>query len=391
MTTGIYLDNQTTTRPSGKAIAKMLPFLTEYWGTPSAPHQIGQQVFPAITEALKLIYTLIGAKESDDFVFTSSGAEAINQTIMSAYFDITRQTGKNQFITSNIDEAPSIMSIGRLEQLDCVGKMVKANSKGQITAEIVADAISPRTALVSLSWANGLTGVINPVSEIGTLCQERGIKFHLDATHVLGKLFYDLDDIGAHFITFNGDHLHAPKGTGGLYIKAGTKCSPYILGGFEQAGHRAGSFNVPGLVALGEAASETIDCRDLLGTEVARLRNKLEKGIMDTVPDAITLFRDQERIPNCSAMAFPGVPNEALLYALNRKGVYASIGGGCFQQIGLVLMASGIDEILAHTAISFGLSRETTEEEIDNTIQIVADCVKKLRKGSEKLVGKKWD
>lgn len=385
MTRGIYLDNSMTTRPSERTVAAMHPFFTEMWGSPSAPHQKGQELYPAIEESLKSIYYLIGAEETDEFIFTSSGAEAINQVILSTYFDVTRATGKNQFITSHINEAPAIMSIGRLEKIGCVAKMPNANSQGMITAAAIAENITPRTALVSLSWANGLTGVINPVSDIATLCHERGIRFHLDATHVLGKLFYELDDVGAHFITFNGDQIHAPKGTGGLYIKQGIQCSPFIVGGVEQAGHRAGSINVPALVGLGQAAAEALDCQDLLCTEVARLRDKLELGIMTEFPDAFPFFQDQERLPHCTAIAFPGIINEAMLYALNRKNVYASIGGGSFQQIGLVLAACGVQDRLAKTALSFSLSRETTEDEVDRAIAIIGETARRLAKVSAKL------
>lgn len=388
MVQAIYLDNSTTTRPSDQAVAMMLPFLTERWGSPSAPHLMGQQLFPAIEDALRGLYALLGARESDDFVFTSSGAEAVNHVVLSSYFDITIHTGKNQFITSTIDEAPAIMAIGRLEQLSCLGKMVSADSTGRVTAQALSETITPRTALISLSWANGLTGVINPIDEIADLCKERGIRLHLDATHVLGKLFTDWDEIPAHFITFNGDHLHAPKGTGGLFIRADAKCSPFILGGIEQAGHRAGSYNIPGLIALGEAAREAIDARDLVCTEVARLRDQFEENIVKAVPEAVVFFQDQQRVPNCSAIAFPGIANEALLYMLNRKGVYASIGGGTYQQIGLVLAASGIEEILANSSLSFSLSRETTEDQVDRAVDIIASCVQHLRKISRQLTQK---
>lgn len=386
MTKKIYLDNSMTTRPSDKAVAAMLPFLTERWGTPSAPHQMGQELYPAIAESLKSVYAMLGAKESDGFVFTSSGAEAVNHAVMAAYHDITRNTGKNHFVTSKIDEAPSIMAIGRLEQMGCVGKMVAPNKEGAISAQVIADAISPRTAMVSLSWANAMTGVINPVAEISEICKERGILFHVDATHVLGKLFYRLEDVGADIITFNGDNLHAPKGTGGLHVREGVHCSPFILGGIEQAGHRAGSYSVAALAALGVAAKELVDCRDMLCTETARLRDKLESGVVAAVPGAVPCFHAHERVPNATAILFPGVVNESLLYLLNKKGVFASIGGGTFQQIALILAACGIDESLAQTGVNFTLSRETTEEEIDRAIQIIADCVKKLRKGSLKLI-----
>lgn len=386
MTRGIYLDNNMATRPSIQTITKMMPFYTDHWGNPSSPHQMGQELFPALTEAYKSIYKMLGARESDGFVFTSSGAEAINQVFLSSYFDITRATGKNQYITANIEEAPILMSISRLELLGCTGKMVDANRKGVITAEAIEKVITPRTALVSLSWANGLTGVIQPVAEIAKLCQDKGIPLHLDATHVLGKLFFELNEINPAFITFNGDQIYGPKGTGGLYVKEGVKCSPLLVGGIEQGGHRAGSYNVPGLIGLGNAALETIECRDLICTEVARLRNHLEEGILEGYPEAQVMFKEEERLPHCTAIAFPGIANEALLYALNRKGVYASIGGGSFQQIALVLTGSGVDGIMAQGAISFSLSRETNEDEIDRAIAIIVETAKKLRKLSKDLV-----
>jgi cysteine desulfurase len=382
MKQGIYLDNSTTTRPSNEAVSSMMPFFTEMWGTPVAPHQFGQQLVPSLEHSYKAIYALFGAKESDNFVFTSSGAEAVNHTFLSSYFDITRHTGKNHFILSKIDEAPALMSMSRLEQLDCVGKMVSPNDKGQITVDAIADAMTPRTALVSLEWANGMTGVIHPVQEIAQLCRERGARIHLDATHVLGRVYFDLQELGADFITFNGDNLHAPKGTGGLYIKDKVVCSPFITGGMEQGGQRAGSINIPALAGLGCASKQMLEARDFVCTEVARLRDKLEKGVSAGFPRAHPLFKESERLPHVSAMAFPGIANEALLFALNRKGIFASIGGGSYQQIGLILAASGIDEKLAHTAIHFSLSRETTEEEIDKAIEIIVDTAKRMAKVS---------
>jgi cysteine desulfurase len=379
MKQGIYLDNSMTTRPSNEAISSMMPYFTEMWGTPMAPHQFGQQLFPTLEQSYRAIYDLIGAKENDNFIFTSSGAEATNQVFFSSYLDVTRHTGKNHFILSKTDEAPALMSMSRLEQFDCVGKMVVPTS-----VDAVADAMSPRTALVSLEWANGMTGVIHPVQEIAQLCRDRGARLHLDATHILGRVYFDLQEVGADFISFNGDNLHAPKGTGGLYIRDKVNCSPFITGGMEQGGQRAGSVNVPAIAALGCASKQMLEARDFVCTEVARLRDKLEKGIAAGFPSAIPFFKDTERLPHITAIGFPGISNEALLFALNRKGIYASIGGGSFQQIGLILSASGIDEKLAHTAIHFSLSRETTEDEIDKAIEIIVETAKKLAKVSVK-------
>lgn len=385
MAKGIYLDNSMTTRPSEKSIASMLPFLTENWGVPSQPHQMGQELFFAMEGSYKSIYSLISAKETDHFVFTSSGTEAVNHVFSSAYHDITDPTGKNQYITSTIEEAAILMSLSRLEGMGSVAKMVKPDLQGAITAASIADAITPRTALVSLSFANGITGVINPVSEIAELCRKRGIALHLDATHVLGRVFFELDEIKPTFLTFNGDNLHAPKGTGGLYIFGNVKCSPFILGGLEQGGSRAGNLNVASLAALGTAADETLLARDFMCTEIARLRNLLEEELLKRVPDITIFFRDSERIPNCTCISFHGIPNELMLYNLNRKNVFASIGGGSFQQIGLILAASLVEESIANSSLNFTLSRFTTEDEIFQVVEVIAECAKRLRKISAKL------
>jgi cysteine desulfurase len=301
---------------------------------------------------------------------------------------VTLATGKNQFITSNLDEAPAILATSRLEQLGCIEKLVETNSQGFITAAAIADALSPRTALVSLSWANGLTGVIQPLTEIAALCQERGILLHLEASHVLGKLFFELEDVGADFITFNGDQLHGPRGTGGLYIKQGVKCSPFIIGGADQANLRAGSLNVAGLVGLATAAIEALDSRDFVCTEIARLRDKLENGILKEIPQAIIFFKDQDRLPHCTTIGFPGVSNEALLFHLNRKGLCASIGGGTFQQVALLLTACGFKEELAYNAVAFSLSRYTSEEEIDRAVVVIVESVKSLLRIADQIIKK---
>jgi len=382
----IYLDNGMTTRPSSLAVSRMLPYLSEKWGSPSAPHQFGQQLYPALEESYRALYALVGAKRQDSFVFTSSGAEAINHVIATGYHDITCSTGKNQFLTSKVDEAPAILAIGRLEQLGCVGKMVAVDSYGRVDIQALKESITPRAALLSLSWANGLTGVIQPIADIAALCRDRGIALHLDATHVLGRLFFSWEEVGAQYITFNGDQLHATKGTGGLFIKEGVKSSSFILGGIEQGGRRAGPLDVPALVALGVAAQQLVEARELMCTEVARLRNKLEEGIVAGYPEACVLFCEAERLPCRTAIAFPGMVSEALLWLLSRRGVYGCIGGGSYQQISLVLSHAAVASEQVQSAISFCLSRETSEEEIDEAIEIIVGAAKKLRKLSVSFI-----
>jgi cysteine desulfurase len=364
----------------------MLPFFTEHWGTPITPHLKGQELYPYLTEYYKAIYTLLGADENDQIILTSSGAEAVNHVISSVYRDLTMSSGKNQFLTSISDEAPAIMAAGQLEKFGCIHKSILVDHGGKINRQTLCDALSPRTALVSLSWANGLTGVIQPISEIAEICQQRGIRLHLDATHVLGKLYFELNEIKADYITFNGTQLHGPQGIGGLYIKQGIRCSSFIAGGSDQAGLRAGQLNMPGLAGLACAAQEALDSLDLLCTETARLRNKLENGIKRVFPRAQFCFKGQERLPHCTTILFPGIANEAMLFLLNRKKLCASIGGGNFQQLALILTASGIEENLAHSALSFSLSRYTTDEEVDRAIDIIGQSALELTAISNHII-----
>ena len=382
----IYLDNGITSKPSSKAVAAMLPFYTEKWGTLTQPHKMGEELVPYLEGFYRPIYTLLGCSDAYEFILCSSGAEAINQVLLSTYFEVTKATGKNQYITSNIEEAPILMSIGRLESLGCVGKMLNVSSSGRVTKEDLLDLITPRTALVSLSYANGQTGVIQPIEEIAAVCQEKGILLHVDATHAIGKVYFELSNLPINYLTFSGETFHAPRGIGGLCVAPGAPLSGLILGGIEQDGKRAGNMDVAHLAALGQAAIEAIDARDLMWTEVSRLRNHLEALIQEGYPEAVVLFSDQERLATTTAIAFPGIVNESLLFSLNNRGVYASIGGGSSQQIGLILHACHIKEPLASCAISFTLSQETTEEEIERAAKEICEAASKIRRYSKEIV-----
>lgn len=368
----IYLDNSTTTRPSERSVSAMMPFLTDHWGCPSAPHQKGQVLFHSIKESYQILYKLLGASEKDTVLFTSSGAEAVSHAILSTYLTATLHSGKNHFITTAIEEAPVLMSFRRLKDLGCVTTEIR----GGLNVQKLGDAITPRTALLSLSWGNPLTGALHPIEELVPLCRERGVLLHIDVTHVLGKLYFEAKNLGADLISFNGDHLHALKGTGALWIRQGVQTTPFI----------GSPCNVGALAALAAAAKEAEEARDFVCMEVARLRDKLEALILERLPIAKVFFRDQQRLPHCSTIGFPGVSNEALLYLLNRKNIYASIGGGSFQQLALVLSACGIDQLSAHSAIHFGLCRETTEEEIEYAAPVIAECAKRLMRTSDYLL-----
>lgn len=377
---GIYLDNSMAAKPSPRAIGAMLPFYNEFWGTPSAPHQGGYEVSGPLEASYRAIYRLLGASvDTDLLVATSSGAEAVNQVFHSIYWGASRSGGGSEYIVAATDEAPALMCVSRLEELGCRGVMAEPDASGVITADSIDKLITSKTALVSLSWGNGLTGLLHPAADIGALCRAKGIPFHCDVTHVLGKLACNPTALGATYLTFDGRPLHAPQGAGGLLFVGDALRHPLIVGGVEQACLRAGSVDIPALIGLGEASREADEERDYLCTEVARLRNKLEEGLTASCPKAQALFLHCERLPHIAVVAFPSVVNEALLFLLNRRKCFASIGGGSFQQLALILETCSIPPQLAHSCISFALSRNTTEEEIDCAIEVVAAAIQQLR------------
>lgn len=380
----IYLDNIHAQRPLRSAIQAMIPYLEESYGVPLQPHRMGQELFPAMEQAYRTIYDFFHAKESDLFVFTSSGQEAVSQVMHSVFHEVYKKTGKNHFVVSQIAEAAAVLSASRFEEEGCVLQMCPLSSQGYIVREGLLESITPRTALVSVPSACALTGVVQPLSDIAALCQERGILLHVDVTHSIGKQLLDLDILQANFITFNGDQIGAPRGTGGLFVR-GASIIPLICGEDEGVRFRGGALHIGLLMGLSQALSEMKEKEMLYCLEVARLRDAFEALIMQKIPEAVVLYADQERLPHISCIAFPKVRNELLLFALNRKQLFASMGGGTFQQIELVLQASKLDRFLAQAAITCSLSQETTESEITRAVQIIEEAYNRLKRLAKAL------
>lgn len=370
----IYLDNSQATKPSPEAISAMVPYLTDRWGAEMAPHRDGARLFPAIKEAMQSLYSLLQAdEEQENLVITSSGAEAVNQVIFGVYHEVTRNLGKNQFVTSTMDEAPQIVAASRLEEYGCIAKMVSVNESGMVTRQALAESFSPRTALFSLSVGCGLTGVLQDLAPLADLCRERGVLLHLDVTHALGKVQFDWEKIDPDFVTFNGDQIHAPPGVGGLLIRKGKRMPPLILGGANQAGYRAGARNTAATVGAGVAADQMLGARDYLCTEVGRLRFVLETKLKEKIPGLQVLFQQESRLPHCTTLLLPGVVNELAAFALDREGISVSIGGGQQQQISYIVQAAGLSAEKSYTAISLSLSRYTTEQEIETAVTAIAE------------------
>lgn len=356
----IYLDHHSATRPCTAALERMNPYLQEHWGASFAPHRMGQELVAAVESRSQPIYDLVGAGPKDQFVFTSSGAEAINQVFWSIFLEKARKEGKCHIIISELEDAPTMQCAKRLEELGCTVKVAPVNDQGQIDVKKLAELINPRTALISVTMAHGLTGVIQPAEEIVRLCKEKGVLLHLDATYAAGKypIIFHSD-----YLTFSGDRIHSVKSSGALFAKEKSPLIPFILSGKE-------SLDVPSFMALSAASQQALLYLDIMALEVVRLRDLFEAQVQGTV-----LYQEVLRLPNTTAIAFDNVHQEALLYLLNRKGVYASIGGAYAGHL------SRIDE----RAVSFSLSRMSTEEEVLKAAAIINEAVLQLQAISEEI------
>lgn len=252
--------------------------------------------------------------------------------------------------------------------------MLPVNGKGQITPEVLEAAINPRTALVSLSWAQGLTGVLHPIADLVEVCRKKNVLLHVDGSYVLGKVFFRFQDLGVDFFSLDGSLIHALKDVGLLFVKAG------VLKFVKEREE-----SIAKISAFSKAVGMIQEKFDLYCMEIARLRDLLEKKIVSACLDAVVLFKDADRLPTCSVIAFPPISSEALLFLLNTKGIYASCGGGKFPPLWEVLTASNHSPVLARSSLSFCLSYDMTEKEVDRIAEGVIECVNILKKCAGEL------
>ncbi len=369
----IYLDNGTIARPSSYLMSQMQPFFKRHWRSVTAPYLKGKEPFVSIERSISELRAFIGAHPKDAFHFTSSGSAAIAAVYQSFYIDHIIESGRNHILTTTAEEAPIHLLGKHYEKLGVVQKTIQLNENGQVTREALEAAISPKTGLISLSWANSLTGVIHPIWELAEVCRKKGVFLHVDASQVLGKLYFKFEEFPLDFLTFDGSILHGPKGSGGVFVRRGIDFTSAVPEGMEGA-----DLNTPALIGLGVAIQEMSEAFDHLSLETARLRDKLEEGIKLAISEVKILYKAAERLPNVSAILFPGVHHELLAFHLREKGVFASFGGGQKQKL----------EYLANDpcALSFSLSRETTEEEIDRALGIIVDSAQRCRTFSKEVV-----
>jgi cysteine desulfurase len=351
------------------------------YGNPNSLHAFGIEVRPYLHQAMEQMYSAINAGDEDDIIINSCATEGNNSVIMGMYFSLLKDTRKKRIVTTQL-EHPCIREACRfLESHGVKVTWLAPDRQGMITPQMVKEAISDKTALVSVMWANNETGLILPVKEIAEICKEKGVYFHTDAVQAIGKVKVDLQDVPADFLTFSAHKFHGPKGVGGLYVRKGAMLPPLLHGGEQMGGHRAGTVDVPGMVGMGKAMELAVESLDYENTHVRRLRDKLEDALMQ-IKDVLVVGDRDLRTPNTVYVSIRGVEGEAMIWDLNQNGIAASTGSACASEsleASPILMAIGADKELAHTGVRLSLSRFTTEKEIDFTIDVVKKAVVRLR------------
>jgi cysteine desulfurase len=378
----IYLDNNATTLVDPLVKDAMEPFFTQQYGNPNSLHSFGTEVHPYMRLAMDRLYAGIHAGDEDDIIVNGCATEGNNTVLKAAYFDIIRNSGKNQIITTQVEHPCVANTCHFLESLGVEVLYLPVNTDGIVDGNMLKQYINPdKTALVSIMWANNETGLIFPIKELSAIAGENGVLFHTDAVQAIGKVKVDVRETPVDFLTFSAHKFHGPKGAGGLYVRKGLKITPLLHGGEQMGGKRAGTVNVPGMIGMGlamELANRNLDYEQ---KEVRRLRDKLEDAIA-AIPETEVIGRRDLRTPNTILISIRGVEGEAMIWDLNQKGIAASTGSACASeslQPNPTFIAMCINTELAHTGIRLSLSRFTTEEEVDYAIDAVRKSAERLR------------
>ena len=374
----IYVDNNATTRVDEEVFTAMQPFFCEEYGNPSSMHSVGGRVGPKLKEARNQVANLIGARP-DEIIFTSCGTESDNTAVHAA---LAADPGKRHIVTSRV-EHPAIGSlVSSLSKQGYRISEIAVDGDGCLDMGSLEESLTPDTALVSIMWANNETGVIFPVEEIAQMCRQRGITFHTDAVQAVGKLPINLNDSAIDMLSLSGHKLHAPKGIGALYVHKGTKFSPFMIGGHQEKGRRAGTENVPGIIALGKACELAGKNMQEENTRVRDLRDRLETELIKRIPDAKVNGTIKQRTPNTSNISFANIEGESILLMLNEFGICASSGSACTSgslEPSHVMRAMGVPFTMAHGSIRFSLSIYNSQADIDEIIKQLPPIVERLR------------
>lgn len=375
----IYFDNNATTRVAPEVVEAMLPFLTEFYGNPSSIHHFGGQLAAKIEEAREQLAALLGAQPSE-LIFTSCGTESDSSAILSALQTCPR---RRKVVMSKV-EHPAVLSLGKdLERRGYHVSHIPVDSKGRLDLDRAKDMIDAETAIVSLMWANNETGNLYPVQQVAEIAHQNGALFHTDAVQAVGKVPFKLREMDIDMLSLSGHKFHAPKGVGALFVKRGIRFRPFVVGGHQERGRRAGTENIASIVGMGKAAELALAHIQDENTVVRDLRDFLEQSILATIPSVRVNGDVENRLPNTSNISFEFIEGESILMLLDLYGICASSGSACTTgslEPSHVLRAMGVPYTAAHGAIRFSFSRYNTRDEVVFLLEKLPAIIEKLRK-----------
>ena len=378
----VYLDNNATTMTAPEVVDAMLPYFSNKYGNPSSIYDMAHSANDAVKKSREIIADFLGAADSKEIIFTSCGSESANMAIKGA-LDVKKN--KKHIITTRV-EHPCVLNLYKdLEKRGYRVTWVDVDSNGDLDISRLLEAVCEDTALVSVMMANNETGVIYPVDKISEAVKMKNpeTKVFVDAVQAAGKVPINVKDTKIDMLGISGHKFHAPKGVGALYIRTGTMISPLIVGGHQERGKRAGTENVPYIVAMARAAQLAKEALEDENTRVKALRDKLEKGILSNIKNAVLNSKSKNRVPNTTNIGFQYIEGELILLHMNDEGICASSGSACTSgslEPSHVLRAQGVPFTSLHGSIRFSLSRYTTEQDIDYTLEKLPAIIDKLVK-----------
>ena len=376
----VYADNAATTSVSKTALDAMLPYLTEYYGNPSSLYAFAQKATEAVAEARATVAACLGAASPREIYFTSGGSEADNQAIMSAA-RLGARKGKKHLISTKFEHHAVLHTLKRLEKEGYEVTLLDVHEDGVVRLEDVAAAIREDTCLVTIMFANNEIGTVQPITEIGALCREKGIPFHTDAVQAAGHMPIDVEKMNIDMLSISGHKFHAPKGVGALYCRKNIPLFNLIEGGGQERGKRAGTENVAGIVAMAAALKESVDNMEEDSKKMIAMRDKLFAEL-SKIPHSKINGSLEHHVPGTVNMCFEGIEGESLLLMLDAKGICASSGSACTSgslDPSHVLLALGRPHEVAHGSLRLSLSEYNKPEEVDYILEVLPGIIQYLR------------
>jgi cysteine desulfurase len=375
----VYFDNNATTKVADEVLKEIKPLFCELYGNPSSMHTFGGQIGRRIRKAREQVARLLGCDPAE-IIFTSGGTESDNAAIKGT---LAAVPDKRKVITTRVEHPAVLTACRELANHGYTVVELAVDKEGRLDLADLEEKLDDDTALVTIMYANNETGVIFPVAEIAKLVTGKGVVFHTDAVQAVGKIPLDLSKSNIDLLSLSGHKLHAPKGVGVLYVRKGTRLAPFMVGGHQEAGKRAGTENVPGIVGLGKACELAAENIEEENDRVKFLRDKLESTLLQKCPGSRLNGDKDNRLPNTSNISFEYIEGEAILLMLDKYGICASSGSACTSgslEPSHVLRAMGVPFTAAHGSVRLSLSRYNTEQDVDYTIEKMPPIIDNLRR-----------